>query len=119
METLSSMEELKKVVDRAIENEKSLGLYVVVPGLEDPECIMNTARNLPGKMEYYSRAYDDELNHKNADGVKIIGYRESSINDMHFTVSVDTTELDETIEKAEELIDKLAEAHEMMKGIRE
>lgn len=45
-----------------------------MPGFELPEIIINPAENLEKKLEYYKNTYDEDLKHKYAEGVKIIGY---------------------------------------------
>jgi len=71
---LEKMSELEFVIKTAIKTKQSLDLLIKMPGFESPEMIVNPAENLEKKLEYYKNAYDDNLEHKNAKGIKIIGY---------------------------------------------
>lgn len=71
---LETMGELEEMIDMAIETEQSLSLLIEMPGFEEPEMITNPAVNLKKKLEYYKKTYDDNLEHKHAKGIKIIGY---------------------------------------------
>ena len=71
---LEKMSELEFVVKTAIKTKQSLGVIIEMPGFESPEMIINPVENLEKKLEYYKSAYDDNLEHKNAKGIKIIGY---------------------------------------------
>lgn len=71
---LENMSELEFVVKTAIKTKQSLGLLIEMPGFESPEMIINPCENLQKKLEYYKGTYDEKLEHKNAKGIKIIGY---------------------------------------------
>ena len=71
---LEKMSELEFVVKTAINSKQSLGLLIEMPGFESPEMIVNPVENLEKKLEYYKSVYDENLEHKNAKGIKIIGY---------------------------------------------
>lgn len=71
---LEKMSELEFVVKTAIKTKQSLGLIIEMPGFQSPEMIINPCENLEKKLEYYKNTYDDSLEHKNAKGIKIIGY---------------------------------------------
>ncbi len=68
------MSELEFVVKTAIKTKQSLGVLIEMPGFESPEMIINPCENLEKKLEYYKNTYDDNLEHKHAKGIKIIGY---------------------------------------------
>lgn len=72
--TLNTMVELELIINVAIEDEIGIGLFIEMPGFEKPELIVNPLENLPKKLEYYKATYDDNLEHKHAKGIKIIGY---------------------------------------------
>lgn len=72
--TLNSMDELERVIKTAINANASLSLFISMPGFPEPEIITNPAINLEKKLEYYKSTYDDNLEHKYAKGVKIIGW---------------------------------------------
>lgn len=71
---LEKMSELEFVVKTAIQTKQPLGLLVEMPGFESPEMIVNPIENLEKKLEYWKKVYDDNLEHKNAKGIKIIAY---------------------------------------------
>ena len=71
---LNTMEELEEAINRAIQNEVSMGLFIEMPGFEMPELITNPCINLKKKLEYYKATYDNNLEHKHAKGIKIVGY---------------------------------------------
>ena len=71
---LNSMKELEQVVNEAIEKNRSLGLFIEMSGFPKPELITNPVENLEMKLEYYKKTYDEDLEHKHAKGIKIIGY---------------------------------------------
>ncbi|WP_018250328.1 hypothetical protein [Orenia marismortui] len=56
------------------ENAEMIGVLVEVKENELPELIVNPNTNFDGKLEYYKKTYDDNLNHKFADGIKIVGF---------------------------------------------
>lgn len=71
---LNTMTELEKVINKAIEKNEALGLFIEMPGFNKPELITNPAENLKKKLEYYKNTYDENLEHKHAKGIKIIAY---------------------------------------------
>jgi len=71
---LEKMSELEFVVKTAIKTKQSLGLIIEMPGFEMPEMIVNPVENLEKKLDYYKNTYDEDLEHKHAKGIKIIGY---------------------------------------------
>ncbi|OLN21729.1 hypothetical protein BTO30_13510 [Domibacillus antri] len=68
------MDELERVTYQCIDKGVGLGLFIEMPGFEQPELITNPPANLPKKLEYYKATYDENLNHKHAKGIRIIGY---------------------------------------------
>lgn len=71
---LKTINELEYVVQKAIDNKASLGLFIEMPEFPEPELITNPVANLMKKLEYYKNTYDENLEHKHAKGIKIIGY---------------------------------------------
>ena len=71
---LKTINDLEKIIGIAIRENKPLGLFIEMPGFEQPELITNPAINLSKKLEYYKNTYDENLEHKHAKGIKIIGY---------------------------------------------
>lgn len=72
--TLNKMDDLEEVISLAINGETSVGLFIEMPGFPKPELITNPCENLSKKLEYYKATYDDNLEHKYAKGIKIVGY---------------------------------------------
>lgn len=71
---LKTMDELECLINLAIEMNLSLSLFIKLPNLERPEIITNPPENLEYKLKYYKETYDDNLQHKHAEGVKILGW---------------------------------------------
>ena len=71
---METMDDLKFAVEMAIKENKSLSLLITLPDLDSPEMITNPVENLEKKLEYYKATYDDNLEHRHAYGIKIVGY---------------------------------------------
>ena len=71
---LYKMSDLEFVTKQAINTKQNLGLFIEMPGFDSPELIINPCQNLEKKLNYYKQTYDDNLEHKHAKGIKIIGY---------------------------------------------
>lgn len=71
---LSTQQELEEVFNRSIKNNNGLGVLIDMPGYEFPELIINPPENLEKKLAYYKATYDENLNHKHAEGIRIVGY---------------------------------------------
>lgn len=71
---LEKMTDLEFIMKQAIKSKASVGVFIEMPGFESPEIIINPPENLEKKLEYYKNAYDENLKHKTAEGIKIIGY---------------------------------------------
>lgn len=71
---LKTINDLEKIVNKAIETNEPLGLFIEMPGFSQPELIINPVVNLEKKLEYYKKTYDENLEHKHAKGIKITGY---------------------------------------------
>jgi hypothetical protein len=50
-----------------------VGVKIEMDGFPQPEVIINKAENIESKLAYYKKTYDENLNHKFAPGIKIIG----------------------------------------------
>lgn len=44
-----------------------------MPGFDQPELITNPPANIEKKLAYYKATYDENLEHKHAKGIRIIG----------------------------------------------
>lgn len=51
-----------------------IGVLIEMEGFEKPEVIINSYANFDKKLEYYTSSYDENLNHKFAKGIKIVGF---------------------------------------------
>lgn len=71
---LETIEDLEKVIKRAIKDRSAVGLLIEMPGFEEPEMITNPVVNLDKKLEYYKDTYNRELEHKYSKGIRIVGY---------------------------------------------
>lgn len=50
------------------------GILVEMDGFPKSEVIINEQENFQDKLEYYLKTYDENLNHKFAKGIRIVGY---------------------------------------------
>lgn len=80
---LKTMEDLEKLVQKAIKLGKPLSLFIEMPNFKMPELITNPVPNLKGKLEYYKNTYDENLEHKHAKGIKIVGYTFEAIINVY------------------------------------
>jgi len=72
---LLTRENLIKCYKGAKSYEKRyVGVLIEMTGFEKPEVIINQSENFDKKLAYYIDAYDENLNHKHAQGIKIIGF---------------------------------------------
>ncbi len=71
---LKNMSELEDIINKAIEGDVNLSLFIKLPDLTEPEIITNPPVNLNQKLKYYKEVYNDNLEHKYAEGVKILGW---------------------------------------------
>lgn len=68
-------ENLENCFDEAKKREsKFVGVVIEMGGFPQAEIIINPAANIDSKLEYYKKTYDENLNHKFAPGIKIIGF---------------------------------------------
>ena len=71
---LKKMGDLEFIINQAKNLKVNLGLFIEMSGFEKPEVIVNPPENLDKKLEYYKVTYNENLEHKNAKGIRIIGY---------------------------------------------
>jgi hypothetical protein len=71
---LKKMSDLEFIINQAKNLKVNLGLFIEMPGFEKPEIIVNSPKNLDKKLQYYKITYNENLEHKNAKGIRIIGY---------------------------------------------
>lgn len=53
---------------------KFIGVSVSIPEQTAVEVIINERGSFKSKQDYYNHAYNDDLNHKHAAGIKIVGF---------------------------------------------
>ena len=56
------------------ENANFIGVAIWTRGNEGLEVIINPSENFNKKLEYYKKAYNDDLILKTYDGIKIVGF---------------------------------------------
>lgn len=71
---LLTLEDLEALVMDAIENKYALGLFISAPHIIYPELIINPHENLEAKLKYWKEAYNNELELKHNNEIKIVGY---------------------------------------------
>lgn len=70
METkLNNLEKCFEIAKKS--KAKYIGVLIETRGSEAPEVIINPAENFDAKLEYYKKAYNDDLVLKTFDGIKI------------------------------------------------
>ena len=57
-----------------VDESQYVGVLIEMEGFDKPEVIINSYENFDKKLAYYIDAYDENLNHKHAKGIKIIGF---------------------------------------------
>jgi hypothetical protein len=73
-ELFMNMHNLESVFQEAKNaHAKYVGVLIEMEGFEKPEVIINSYENFDSKLEYYQKAYDENLNHKFSKGIRIIG----------------------------------------------
>jgi hypothetical protein len=66
---------LKRTFYRAIEtNQNYVGLKIDIGDLPYDEIIINPIGNVDAKLKYYQETYDENLVHKYAGGIRIVGF---------------------------------------------
>ncbi len=66
--------ELEKAFQWAKEEKKSIGIHIKMPKLEKEEIIINSVENLDEKLKYYQGAYNEDLELKTFNEIRITGY---------------------------------------------
>lgn len=72
---MTRKEELIKTIENAIEcNHRYIGVEVRDSRLRESEIIINPRRNFKDKLEYYKKAYDDDLKLKACSDISIVSF---------------------------------------------
>lgn len=70
-----TMEEMIEIFEDAKEfNSNYVAVKVEMDGFDKPEIIINEKENIDSKLEYYKKAYNDDLTHKHSLGIRIVNY---------------------------------------------
>lgn len=67
------MQELEQYTNARLANDQPIELFIDMPGFEQPELIINPPTNIENKLAYYKATYDENLEHKHAKGIRIVG----------------------------------------------
>lgn len=81
MNKISTMTELENIFQKAKKKDANYVMVkIAMQGFEKPEVIVNPKENIDSKLEYYKKAYKEDLHLKTFDGIQIVeaGY----ISDM-------------------------------------
>ena len=70
-----TINDLKKCFyEASTKDAKYVGVLIEMEGFPKPEAIINQNDNFDSKFDYYNNTYDENLNHKYANGIKIISF---------------------------------------------
>ena len=73
---MKNINDLEKCFYNAIiKNAKYIAVKIKINEFPKPEIIINENANFSEKLKYYQNIYDDNLKHKHADNIRIIGFR--------------------------------------------
>jgi len=69
-----TMKNLENLFETAEKNQnKYIAVMIEAKGSAKPEIIINPSENFKAKLDYYKKAYDENLNLKASKGIKIVG----------------------------------------------
>ena len=71
---MSKLEKFIETLEYAILNNKGIRVLITMPDLPKPEMIVNPSDNVKTKLEYYKKAYNDNLELKNNPVITIDHY---------------------------------------------
>ena len=70
-----TMTDLESVFNQAIGlGVNYIGVRIQMQGFDEPEVIINPKENFEAKLEYYKKAYNEDLTLKTFNGIKIVGF---------------------------------------------
>ena len=84
-----TMNDLEKCFETATEcNYNYIGVKIETQGSEAPEIIINPRENFKTKLDYYKKAYNNDLILKTFNGIKIIGFTcEDDFRDIEYELA--------------------------------
>ncbi|MGF1438739.1 hypothetical protein ACQUW6_32100 [Bacillus thuringiensis] len=56
------------------ENAEYIAVQIAMDGFPSDELIINDKHNIDNKLEYYKKTYNDDLKHRYAPGIRIVGF---------------------------------------------
>ena len=71
---LNNIEELKKAFEKCKQQSRGIEILIEMPDLPSCEVICNPYENLDKKLDYYLKAYNENLTLKTFDKIKIIAF---------------------------------------------
>ncbi|MEG1597282.1 MAG: hypothetical protein RR359_03310 [Bacilli bacterium] len=75
MEYVLTLDNLRNCFNYAIERKwKYIAVKIRMQGFEKDEIIINETENFEKKLEYYEKAYNEDLTLKTFNGIKIVGF---------------------------------------------
>lgn len=87
------MQSLEECFNKAIrEKAKYIGVLVQIEGNKSKELIINKIESFKDKLEYYKNIYSENLEHKHAEGISIVGFSQgdslAELEEMLFNINV-------------------------------
>ncbi len=73
--------ELISICNQALEEGKDICVEITIPGQQDTEFIINLNDSIKNKLEYYCKAYDNDLVHSMNDRIKIVSVKKIKFSD--------------------------------------
>lgn len=70
-----TLEGLGKCFNEALDEEANyVAVQIEMDGFPSDEVIINDKHNIESKLEYYKKTYNEDLEHRYAPGIRIVGY---------------------------------------------
>lgn len=70
-----TLEGLEKCFNEAVDGgAEYVAVVIEVTGFLSDEVIINSKHNIAAKLEYYKKTYNDDLEHRYASGIRIMGF---------------------------------------------
>lgn len=69
-----TMKDLEDCCAKALETgSDNIAIYIENDDIPDLEVIINPYNNIEKKLEYFKKVYDEDLNHRHSEGIRIVG----------------------------------------------
>ncbi|MDO6634283.1 hypothetical protein [Bacillus thuringiensis] len=70
-----TLEGLEQCFNEAVSEEVNyVAVQIEMDGFSSDEVIINDKHNIISKLEYYKKTYNEDLEHRYAPGIRIVGY---------------------------------------------